>query len=766
VAGDEASCACYSRLVVGTGGSRRAVVLHKFLEVIMLRICALRGRAPRLALSSAALLALFAFATRPARAQVGGVDLDTIQAGRFDYGKMWTFEYPPARYFSETYGFDASPDWFDRARLSVLRIPGCSASFVSPYGLVATNHHCVRGVVARVSEEGEDLLSTGFSAPTLADERPIPRYYADHLIAVQDISDDVFAVTDAAAEEDRDAARGRVIEEIQQRLKTEYASAGDSIWVQVIGLYNGGRYSAYVFHRFTDVRLVVAAELQLGFFGGDPDNFTYPRYDLDFAFLRVYENGEPYRPEHYFGWGEGVQPGDPVFIIGNPGQTNRLKTISQLEYQRDVSVPIAVDFLGTRLDVLADYRHAYPEEARALDIRNWMFGLSNSWKASSGRLEALNNPVIMARKADAERKLQAAIAADAELNATYGSLFARLEAIQVEKREWAAASGAFQGIGNTRAGSITMARAMAADAVLEARARGVADEEMAELMEELQRIDDRAPELEAGFLALRFADFERYLGPDHPITRAALRGMEPLPAAEAMLEESVLDSGQATLAAVEAGTLSAEDPMIALVAAILPVTREYRPAMGALTGEENDLQADLGRVRFEVYGSDIPPDGSFSPRIADGIVKGYAYNGTLAPPYTTFFGLYDRYFSHGRGVGIGEEWDLPERWKTPPEGLDLSTPLNFVSTADSYGGNSGSPAVTPELDLVGLNFDRNINGLSRDFIYLPEQGRNVMVDVRAIRAALHVMYDADRIVAEMVAGMMYDSEDEADAAAM
>jgi len=724
-----------------------------------------RRRAARLAVSLSALLPFLVVGPRPASAQLGGVDLDTIQAGRFDYGKMWTFEYAPAEYFSETYGFDANPAWFERARLSVLRIPGCSASFVSPYGLVATNHHCVRGVVARMSGEGEDLLSNGFTAPTLADERRIPRYYADQLIAVQDISDDVFTVTDAAADAARGAARSQVIEEIQQRLKAEHASGGDSIWVQVIGLYNGGRYSAYVFRRFTDVRLVVAAELQLGFFGGDPDNFTYPRYDLDFAFLRIYENDEPYRPEHYFGWGDGVEPGDAVFIIGNPGQTNRLKTIAQLEFQRDVSVPINVRFLETRLGVLRDFRKTYPEEARALGIRNWMFGLSNSWKANSGRLKALNNPVIMARKADAERRLQAAIAADSALGDSYGGLFARLEEIQADKRELAAEMGAFRGMGNTFVGSIAMARALAADAVLNGRADGVSEEEMTELVEELRRIGDRPAELELGFLAHRFADFERYLGEDHPVTRAALRGAEPEQAARAMLEESAVDEREATLEAIDAGTLGAEDPLMALVAAILSVTREYRPALGALTGEENDLQADLGRVRFEVYGSDIPPDGSFSPRIADGIVKGYEYNGTLAPPYTTFYGLYDRYFAHGEGEGIGEEWDLPERWKTPPEGLDLSTPLNFVSTTDSYGGNSGSPAVTPDLELVGLNFDRNINGLSRDFIYLPEQGRNVMVDVRAVRAALSVMYDADRIVAETVAGIMYESEEEADAAA-
>ena len=731
----------------------------------MLRSCAIGRRAVRLALSLAFTLPLLVVVQRPASAQMGGVDLDTIQAGRFDYGKMWTFEYAPADYFSETYGFDANPEWFERARLSVLRIPGCSASFVSPHGLVATNHHCVRGRVAGLSRDGEDLLSDGFVAPTLADERRIPGYYADQLIQVQDISDRVFAVTDAASEEDRDVARLQVVTEIQAQLKAEYASGGDSIWVQVIGLYNGGRYSAYVFRRFTDVRLVVAAEVELGFFGGDPDNFTYPRYDLDFSFLRVYEDDRPYQPTHYFGWGEGVEPGDPVFIIGNPGQTNRLKTIAQLEYQRDVSVPVMVHFLDTRLGVLADFRQADPEGARALGIRNWMFGLSNSLKANTGRLEALNNPMIMARKADAERKLQEAIAADPALSATYGDLFDRLAAIQVQKREFAAYTGAFQGMGNTFAGSITMGRAMRAQAVLDAVADGEPEEEMEQLMTELRRVRDRAPEVEVGFLAHRFADFERYLGADHPITQAALGGLDPEAAAHAMLENSVLGSGEATLAAIEAGTLGVDDPVMALMAELLPLTSEFRPAMGALTGEENDLQAALGRARFEVYGSEIPPDGSFSPRIADGIVKGYRYNGTLAPAYTTFYGLYDRYFGHGEGVGVGEEWSLPERWKTPPAGLDLSTPLNFVSTTDSYGGNSGSPAVTPDLELVGLNFDRNINGLSRDFIYLPEQGRNVMVDVRAIRAALETVYDANRIVAEMVGGMLYESEEEADAAA-
>ncbi|HSH74445.1 MAG TPA: S46 family peptidase, partial [Longimicrobiales bacterium] len=264
-----------------------------------------------------------------AAAQAGSFDLDTIRVGRFDYGKMWPFEYAPTSYFSETYGFDADDAWFERARLSALRIPGCSASFVSPQGLVVTNHHCVRDAVAQVGRPGERLLDDGFFAATVEDERPIPGFYADQLIAVEDVSDRVFAaLSEASSDTDRARARSSVSDEIIADARSEHAAEGDSLYVQVVDLYGGGRYSVYVFRRFTDVRMVFAVELEMGFFGGDPDNFTYPRYALDFAFLRIYEDGEPYRPQHHFGWGaDGVEEGDAVFVIGNPGETNRLATM-------------------------------------------------------------------------------------------------------------------------------------------------------------------------------------------------------------------------------------------------------------------------------------------------------------------------------------------------------------------------------------------------------------------------------------------------------
>ncbi|HSM16454.1 MAG TPA: S46 family peptidase [Gemmatimonadales bacterium] len=689
--------------------------------------------------------------------------LDTVRAGRFDAGKMWTFEYSPGAYFTETYGFDANPAWFERARLSALRIPGCSASFVSPNGLLATNHHCVRGAVVNVTRPGETLLDDGFYASTLEEERRIPDYYADQLIAIEDVTDEVFAALDrATTPEERERARSEAFERIEARARQAYADRVASLRVQIIALYNGGRYSAYIFRRFTDVRLVAAAELQMGFFGGDADNFTYPRYDLDFAFLRVYDQGQPYHTDHHFAWStKGVQEGDLVFVIGNPGRTNRLSTIAQLTFQRDVELPSGLAFRTSRHAALRDYTMSDPANAERLGIRNRMFSLSNSLKANTGRYDALQRPEIMARKAHAERALRQAIEAKAALNQRYGMVLDRIAAIQWEKAKFSAPLSAFQFVGSSAFTSATERRAIAAFQYLEAKSAGAPADSVTALRNRLLGIGDLPRPLEHRFLAERLADFERYFGANHPITRAALRDGTAEASSAALLGGSVLADSAKTAKAVAENALTADDPAVRLAAVFVPAYPEFLGGYRPLVAEERELDVELGRARFEVYGQSVPPDGTSSPRITDGVVQGYEYNGTLAPPYTTFFGLYDRFYSHGPGT----EWDLPARWKTPPVGLDLKTPLNFASTADTYGGNSGSPAVTPDLALVGLNFDRNMEGLSRDFIYLPERGRNVMVDVRAIQAALDHVYDADRIVRELVTGQLFRSEQEADAAA-
>lgn len=681
-----------------------------------------------------------------------------LKPGRFDFGKMWTFEYAPAGYFSSTYGFDASPGWFERARLAALRIPGCSASFVSPHGLVVTNHHCARGAVSAVTREGESLLDDGFYARSLDEERPIPDGYADQLLSAEDVTDEIYAAVDAAPAADRDRARQGAVAQVVERLEARHAGT-DGIRVQVVPLYNGGRYSAYVFRRFTDIRLVAAAELSMGFFGGDPDNFTYPRYALDFAFYRVYVDGEPFAPSEWFTWGDGVKDGEPVFVIGNPGPTNRLQTVAQLEYQRDVLVPVRKSYFETRLAALRDAYDADPVRGEELDLRNRAFSLSNSLKAYTGRLAALGEEEILGLKRAAERELLDKVAADPALRTRYGGVVDEIAALQVQRRKLADAAGAFYGLGSPSNGSRTLLRAMRAVELLEAQGRGAPADSLAAMRSQIVGLEDHPADLEEELLRLRLADMERYLGPGDPLVVQALGGRSVEGAAFSLLRRCALSSQDEVAQGMAEGRVTASDPAVALAMALAPRVAAFEAADREIAIRERDLAADLGRARFEVYGTDMAPDATSSPRITDGVVMPYEYNGTLAPTHTTFYGVYDRYYGH-----LGNpDWALPSRWVPAPAGLDLSTPLNFISTSDTYGGNSGSPAVTRDLALVGLNFDRNIEGLSRDFIYLPERGRNIMVDVRAIREALDKVYDADRIVLEILTGRMVRTEAEADA---
>jgi hypothetical protein len=682
-----------------------------------------------------------------AAAQVGTVDLDTVHAGPHAMGKMWTFEYPPMKYFTDTYGFSADSAWFHRIRLSVLRIPGCSASFVSGEGLVVTNHHCVRGAVARVTRPGETLLDSGFYAVTQDQERRIPGYYADRLIAVQDVSDEVFAAMDrASTDEERRDLRARAVDRIEKRLREQYDDGRSTIHVQVIPLYNGGRYSAYAFRRFTDVRLVAAAELQMGFFGGDSDNFTYPRYALDFGFLRVYDaDGKPFHTDHWLAWRtKGVEQGDVVFVVGNPGRTSRLTTVAQLEYDRDVNVPAVVTALDERLQAMRAFYKADPETGEKLDLRNRAFSLSNSLKAYSGRLDALHDPVVMAIRRDIEGKFQAAVDADPDLKARYGDVVQKIADIQRQKRELAPRHAAFLLLGSSRGSSVTLIRATLAAQWLAARAAQAPSDAVDAIRTRLLAVGNQPRALEQALLAARFADFRRNLGPDDQLTRVALGGAAADHAAAALLDASVFADSARTAEAVRKDAVPDDDSALRVARVLLPRYADYSAHYNRLSSAERDLAEDLGRARFAIYGTAMPPDGSSSPRITDGVVLPYAYNGTTAPVYTTFYGMYDRF----NAFGPDSEWNLPLRWRTPPPGLDLGTPLNFISTADTYGGNSGSPAITPDLHIVGLNFDRNIEGLSRDYVYTL-RGRNIMVDVRAVMAALRNVYHADRLVQEL-----------------
>ncbi|HSM60254.1 MAG TPA: S46 family peptidase, partial [Longimicrobiales bacterium] len=485
-----------------------------------------------------------------------GVDLDTVRAGRFDQGKMWTFELPPTEYLVETYGFRPDSAWFRKARLGALRIPSCSASFVSPNGLVLTNHHCAREFVTQVQREGESLLDDGFYARDLADERPVEDFEADQLVEIVDVTDEVNRAVDAAAAAERADVRESTLEEIEARLGEERGGEAAGIVVEMVSLYDGGRTSAYVFRRYTNARLVAAPEVQIGFFGGDPDNFTYPRYNLDFSFFRIYDDeGNPLRPDVWFGLDDdGLEEGEPVFIVGNPGSTSRLQTVAELEYRRDIGDRYLVDVLRSRMAVLEDYIRRYPERAEERDLRNEYFGLSNSEKAYAGQVEGLENPVIMARRRDTERSFQEAIEADPALEARYGELIGTLAEIQQEKREVEAETGAFIGFGNPYIDSSTIFRALWATQILIMRQNGAPESDIADMMEGLENTPQMDPELDAALLAARFQDMVDHLGADNPAVQNVLRGRTPRAAADAVVQGTVLADSAGAVAAASDGT--------------------------------------------------------------------------------------------------------------------------------------------------------------------------------------------------------------------
>lgn len=668
--------------------------------------------------------------------------IEAIEPGRFDMGKMWTFENAPVRYFEEAYGFRATPEWLDRVRLASLRIPGCTASFVSGEGLVLSNHHCARSATSAVTKEGENLLDDGFYATTRATERQVPNMWADQLVRMEDVTDLIERGIDPTAPEAEQLAA------IETRMETvgDSTSTLHALECGVTSLYQGGKYSLYCYKRYTDVRLVFVPELQIGYFGGDPDNFTYPRYNLDFSLFRIYdENGQPLRSTSYFRWTRtGVQEGDAVFVIGNPGSTERLSTMAQLEFARDYNEPFTTRLLKTRTDILAHFMEHHPDQ-RARYINQW-FGWMNGLKLYQGRTRALNDPAIMGRKLGFERQFRADVAKRPELQRAYGSLWDEIADIQTGMADVFPTLASLGMSGSIR--SQTLGTAALIMQYAQMAAGGAPDSVLQSVRSRIEGTEINT-DLDGHMLEAQIGDVIVFLGEDDSWVEMALAGREPLDAARAIIagSPSVVDpEARRALLDDPASIMSSTEPAFALVQAALPRVQQAGVRFQQLAAQEQTRATKLARALFEVYGTEIAPDATFTLRIADGVVSGYEYNGTLAPAYTTFYGLYDRWAAHkGR-----EEWALPERWQTPPPQLDLRTPVNMVHTNDTVGGNSGSPVINIDRELVGLLFDGNIESLSGDFIYTTEGARSVSVRADGILEALRHVYRADRIVQELV----------------
>src|SRR5690606_24504824 len=639
------------------------------------------------------------------------IKLDTVKAGRFDTGKMWTFEYPPVDYFKSAYNFTPTEEWLNHVRLSALRFATyCSASFVSEDGLVMTNNHCARESIVEVQREGEDLNATGFFAQSLEEERKVPGLFVDQLVLIKDVTDEIHSAVDAAATDEQKAV---VLDSIINEIETRETQA-TGLMASVTPLYNGGKYSLYGYKRYKDVRLVFAPESQLGFFGGDPDNFTYPRYNLDCSFFRVYdEDGNPLKTEHYLKWNpDGASEGEPVFVVGNPGSTNRLQSVAQLKFSRDYLYPRVIDLLKGLIQISKLMIEKNPEQKDEIEVL--MLSYENSLKAYSGMLAGLRDPVLMQRKVDFENTLKSRVKSNPELNKLYGDVWEKLEAAHEELSTFTHELylTSFNPFRTSQYFFI------AGDIVELARELKLPEDQRSEIYkgEELDiTIDNLVPEdFDTDYnnllLQVQIDMMNNLLGPDHYATKILTGGNYGEEALNYALSNSFITDVEKIKDYIDKGPdaiLNSNDPFIRFVIE----TEENKYKYFVRADELNDIidinNEKLGRALFEIYGTSIPPDATFTLRLSDGVVKGFPYNGTVAPSITTFYGMYDRYYSFNKEF----PWSLPERWQNPPAEFDLETPYNFVTTNDIIGGNSGSPVINTKAEVVGLAFDGNIQGL-------------------------------------------------------
>ena len=650
-------------------------------------------------------------------------NLDDVQPGRFDQGKMWTFENPPVEYFQEAYGFTPTQEWMDDIRKSALRFASwCSASFISSNGLIMTNHHCSRGVVASVMNEGENFDENGFYAETLEAERQVPDLYVDQMVMVADITEEV-----AKSNLEPDSALSVITEQYKQK------EGWTGLELETRTFYSGGKYSLYGFKRYNDVRLVLYPELPLGYYGGDPDNFTYPRYNLDFTFFRAYdEDGNPFQPENYFQFNpKGAEENDPVFVIGNPGSTGRYLTMAQLYYQRDVTAPAIVSLVSNRKEILLIAAEEEQDVYKKDSIVNFAFSLSNSEKAYRGRLDGLNDPYLMTKKEKKEESLRK--------NANpENDPWSEIEDNAKEATKYYAEAIFLSPNGLRGKINQLIHKLKEYQTALEGNDEEAISENQQALTDLTDGIDIN---LEKALFSALLLELEEHSRQDY--IKSLLGGMEPRAKAEQVMQESLLLNEPDKFFKLKANKLDKE-ALFAFSEVFPEKQQEAGATLSRINGANTELQSQVMNISFQASGLSSPPDATFSLRIADGIVKGYEYNGTTAPYKTTYFGLYDRHYSYDREY----PWNLPERWQNPSMEL-LKSPLNFVSTTDIIGGNSGSPVINQNAEVVGLAFDGNIESLPGYFIFDDQYNRTVSVHAGGIAAAVKYIYKATRLLPEL-----------------
>jgi len=624
---------------------------------------------------------------------------------------------------------------------------GGSGSFVSPNGLVMTNHHVAMGQLQKMSTAEQNFVATGFYAATQAEEAKCPDLELNVLVDMVNVTSRITGAVKPGMKP-ADALKAR--KEEQAKIEKEYSDK-TGLRCDVVSLYNGGEYWLYQYKRYTDIRLVMAPERQIAFWGGDDDNFTYPRYDLDMAFFRVYEDDKPLSSPDYLKWNAaGAENNELVFVSGHPGSTSRLDTYTMMEMQRDLSYPMTLEMIQKRLDVLHAYSKKGPEQQRR--ALGQIFGLENSKKALGGQYQGLLDPKLMAKAKAEEEAFRAKVNANPEWKKAYGDGWKTIEkVIAKQKKEF----------GSRSYGSLALSSSFARYAqnlVFAAAERQKPDMERLDGYHDVQlersklRLFSPAPiykDMEEAIFTSMLQMAVDKAGTSDPIVSAVLKGRSADKAAKEMIEATTLDKPEVRKALFEGGAdaiAKSTDPFIVVMRELEPLLRERQEKSRKETESLlTPASEKIANARFAVYGKNMYPDATFTLRLSYGAVKGYPMNGTKAPYKTTLYGLYDR------ALGFDQQgaWALPPRFWDRQKELDLSTPANFVCTADIIGGNSGSPVINRNAELVGLVFDGNIESLVGDSVYDETANRCVAVHSAFIIEGLRKLYDAGKLADEI-----------------
>lgn len=670
-------------------------------------------------------------------------------SARTDEG-MWLLSDPPRALLREKHGFDLGDDWLRTAmRASVRFNNGGSGGFVSPSGLIVTNHHIAADALQKLGTAERDLYRDGFLARTVEDELKCPDLELNVLQEIVDVTERVnAAVTPAMGGAEAAAARRAAMSAIEKESLDQTGLRSD-----VVTLYQGGLYHLYRYKKYTDVRLVFAPEQAIAFFGGDTDNFEYPRFNLDVAFFRVYENGQPANTPDYFRWAaRGPDEGDLAFVVGHPGTTNRLETLAKLRHRRDVSLPYTLGRLRMLEAAIEQFSALGAEERRraATDLHR----VANGRKALSGQLQGLLNPAILQQKKDQEESLIKEFKSIPERPA--GDPWQTIADAQRTLAEFEKPLALFDRGDAFGSELFTIARHLVrlADELPKdstARLREYRDSNLDSLKFQLFSPAPIYPDLERAKLKASLTWMAETLGGDHPQVVAVLGGLNPEQRASELVANTKLFDAAARKALHEAGRdaiATSDDAMIQLARTIDAAARELRKRYEENVEEpERRAYADIAALRFKIFGSSVAPDATFTLRLAFGTVSGYEVDGKTLPFHTTFGGAFEKAESF-RHQSPNE---LPKRWMDRKAALDLTTPFNFTSTSDTIGGNSGSPVLNRAGEVIGVNFDRNRHGLVRNFVYTDVQARHIAVHAAAVLLALRKIYDAEALASELTA---------------